>query len=164
MTEVMLKRSRFAALTHMRPLRSSAQVIVFDQIILFQLGDSTLKHDFAMHDNVTTVGDADRLVKILFRHQYGESVAYFQFLDLVIVCDTSIGARPTEGSSTSSNIGEDISARDGEHLLLPAGHRACQVAVALLQQRKRFIAEGDVFRDVLACLRTEGAEQHSNVT
>ena len=30
---------------------------------------------------------------------------------MVTVCDTSSGDRPTEGSSTSSSLGEDISAR-----------------------------------------------------
>src|SRR4051812_37549652 len=35
----------------------------------------------------------------------------FSSLILVIVCDTRIGARPTEGSSTSKSLGADISAR-----------------------------------------------------
>ena len=53
-----------------------------------------------------------------------------------ISCTTS-GARPKEGSSSSSRRGRSISARrDGQHLLLAAGERAGLLVTPLLEPRE----------------------------
>ena len=54
------------------------------------------------------------------------------------ICWISFGASPIDGSSSSSSRGRAISARpDREHLLLAAGHRAGDLAGALLEPREQ---------------------------
>ena len=50
-------------------------------------------------------------MEVLLGHQHGEAEPRLRSPIAAMVCDTSSGDRPTEGSSTSSMRGEDISAR-----------------------------------------------------
>src|SRR5258706_8639759 len=43
---------------------SCAEVVAFNELILLELAHATLEHDFAVHDDVAAVGDADRLVEV----------------------------------------------------------------------------------------------------
>jgi hypothetical protein len=74
---------------------------------------------------------------------------------------TISGARPNEGSSSSSRRGRSISARDDrQHLLLAARQRARLLVPALLQARevRRTSARSRASMLGLALLRAIGAE------
>src|SRR4029077_2725162 len=61
----------------------SAEIEPLDDIVRFQLVDRTGGHrDLAMDDDVAAVGDPDRLVEILFRHQPRQADALLEFADL----------------------------------------------------------------------------------
>ena len=73
---------------------------------------------------------------------------------------TRIGARPTDGSSTSRIFGASISARaERQHLLLAAAHRAGELRAALGEPREGLEAELEIGLDLRARLRAERAEQ-----
>jgi len=52
-----------------------------------------------------------------------------------------------------------MSARERNHLLLPAGHAACELLTPLGESRERLVAEQQVLGDLAARGRAEGAEQ-----
>src|SRR6185436_6647979 len=60
----------------------SAEIIIFHQVVLLQLPHPALEHDLAVHDDVAAIGDADRLVEVLLRHQHRQAVFVLQLLDL----------------------------------------------------------------------------------
>src|SRR5262245_41567779 len=65
-------------------LTGGAEIVVLHQRILLQLlHRAAVEHDLAMNHDVAAVGDADRLVEILLRHQDGQSVAALELADHV---------------------------------------------------------------------------------
>ena len=64
---------------------------------------------------------------------------------------TSIGASPTEGSSTSRIFGASISARaERQHLLLAAAHAAGELRAALGEARKGLEADVEIAGELAA--------------
>src|SRR5947207_5943432 len=60
------------------------QVKLADELVVVELvGVAAFEGDLAVHDDVAAIGDADRLVEILFGHQDGQLEAVLQLLDLV---------------------------------------------------------------------------------
>ena len=71
---------------------------------------------------------------------------------------TKIGARPIDGSSSSSSFGRAISAAaDREHLLLAAGERPRLLALALGEAREEVEDAVEILVDVAALLALVGA-------
>src|SRR5215831_7773497 len=55
-----------------------------DQLVVVELvGGAAFEGDLAVDDDVTAVGDAQRLREVLLRHQHGELVLVLELLDLV---------------------------------------------------------------------------------
>src|SRR5712691_3343152 len=57
--------------------------LVYQLVIGEILARAALVLDPAVHDHVAAIGDADRLVEVLLRHEHGEPVAFLQFPDFV---------------------------------------------------------------------------------
>src|SRR5439155_25555039 len=54
------------------------------QLIVVELfGVAAFEGDLAVHDDIAAIGDAYRLVEVLFGHQHGQLEPFLQFLDLV---------------------------------------------------------------------------------
>ena len=72
-------------------------------------------------------------------------------------CCTTTGARPADGSSSSSSLGSDISARPIAHICCsPPDMRAGELAAALAQPREQLVDEGEASRN-FAPRRTDEA-------
>src|SRR5579871_1876352 len=51
------------------PSRHTAEIKLLDDVVAAQLVDVGRDHDLAVDDNIAAVGDAHRLIEILFGHQ-----------------------------------------------------------------------------------------------
>ena len=83
-----------------------AEIVALHKLVLLEFGRAaTVKHDFAMDDDIAAVGDADCLVQILLSHEHGQAPAFLQLPDLVGHLGHEEGLSPTEGPSWSSRLG-----------------------------------------------------------
>src|SRR6266581_782180 len=65
------------------PSHDPAEIEPLDDVVAFQFVDRCGRDDdLAMDDDVAAIGDPDRLVEVLLRHQHGEADALVQFADL----------------------------------------------------------------------------------
>src|SRR5262245_29983982 len=65
-----------------RGIASGPEVEALHQLVVAKrVGVLALEHDLAVHDDVAAVGDTDRLLEVLLRHQHGEVEFVFQLLD-----------------------------------------------------------------------------------
>src|SRR5436190_7508669 len=140
--------------------RSCSQVVAFNELVLLELAHAALEHDLAVHDDVAAVGDADRLVEVLLGHQHGQAVALLQLLDL------GDGVRNEDRREADRRLVDQEELRrrheragEGQHLLLPPGHRAGKLAAPLGEHRERLVAEGQVSSDLTACQWAKRTEQ-----
>jgi hypothetical protein len=63
--------------------RSQPEIEFAHELVVVELfGGAALEGDLAVDDDVAAVGDADRLVEVLFGHQHGQLVAVLQLLIL----------------------------------------------------------------------------------
>jgi hypothetical protein len=64
--------------------RSQPEIEFAHELVVVELfGGAALEGDLAVDDDVAAVGDADRLVEVLFGHQQGQLVAVLQLLHLL---------------------------------------------------------------------------------
>src|SRR5258708_10946285 len=63
---------------------SETHVELVDEIVVGELAArAALVFDAAVDDHVAAVGDADRLVEVLLRHEHREPAAFLELADLV---------------------------------------------------------------------------------
>ena len=87
-----------------------------------------LEHDLAGLQDVAALGDAERHQRVLLDQQHGRAAALMSLM-MSKICSTRIGARPIDGSSSSSSFGPGHQRPpDRQHLLLAAGQRAAVLA------------------------------------
>ena len=108
---------------------------------------AALELDLAMHHHIAAVGDADRLVEILLRHQHGQAERALSSLDLVDDARHEDAARGPPTARRSSRMrGADISARAiasiccSPPLMLPASwlRRSCRRGKVSKQKSRLF--------------------------
>src|SRR5215470_18897619 len=125
---------------------SQPEIKLPDQLVVVELvGGTAFEGDLAVDDDVTAVGDAQRLWEVLLRHQHGELVLVLELLDLVD------GAADQHWRQAYRRLVDQEDARrqhqcarEREHLLLAAAQRAGELAAALGQAREAFEAEVQV--------------------
>src|SRR6267143_5286165 len=120
-----------------RSLSRRAKIVVLHERVLLELGDrSAFEHDLAVHDDVAAVGDADRLVEVLLRHQHREPVAFLQLPDLVDRMDHEDGREAHRRLVDQEDLGRGHQgAGEREHLLLAAAHAAGKLPAPLGENR-----------------------------
>ena len=113
-----------------------------------------------MDDDVTAVGDAQRLREVLLRHQHGELVLVLELLDLVD------GTAHQHGRETDRRLVdqqdarvEHQRARQRQHLLLAAAHRAGELVAPFFQAIEHAVTEVEIACHFGARGRAERAEQ-----
>jgi hypothetical protein len=96
-----------------------------DRFVALQGGAVALDRDLAHLEHVRAGRRLERKRGVLLDHEHGQALALVQLPTIRKISATTIGASPSEGSSSSSRRGRSISARgDREHLLLAAAERS----------------------------------------
>ena len=98
-------------------------------------------HDPAEVEHDAAVGDGQRAARVLLDQQHGQPGARRAGRAAApMICAAIRGARPSDGSSSSSSRGRAISARPmREHLALAAGERVRPAVPPLGQRREQLV-------------------------
>src|SRR5258705_13559286 len=99
-----------------------AEIEPLDDVVASQFVDRAGRDDdLAMDNDVTAIGDADRLIEVLLRHEHSETEMLIELADL------GDGLRDQQRRQAYRRLIDQQQAwrrhqraRDGEHLLLPA--------------------------------------------
>src|SRR5215831_11336012 len=121
-------------------------VELVDQLVVGEvLARAALVLDLPVHDHVTAVGDADRLVEVLLGHEDGQAVALLQLPDLVDRVDDEYRGKADRRLVDEQDLrGGHQRAGEREHLLLAAAHAAGELAAPLCKARESLVAERKV--------------------
>ena len=111
----------------------AAEIEPLDDVVAFQFVDRIGRdHDLAMDDDVAAIGDPDRLIEVLLRHQHRQAET------LVELADLGDGLRDQQRRQADRRLVDQQQARrrhqrarDRQHLLLPARHGAGELASAV---------------------------------
>src|SRR5262245_66644881 len=124
-------------------LASKTQIKLLDQIVVVELlGRAAFECDLAVHDDIAAVGDAQRLREVLLRHQHCELVALLELLDLLDHAGHQHRREPPRWLIDEQDTWRwHQGARDRQHLLLAAAHRARKLRAPLGEAREAFEAE-----------------------
>ena len=90
---------------------SRAEVGGGDVAVVEQFGAGSREHDAAAFHDVGAVGDRERAARVLLDEQDRGAVARVRRAMIAKISSTSLGARPIDGSSSSSAFGPAASAR-----------------------------------------------------
>src|SRR5438552_11411147 len=93
--------------------------------------------DSAVDNHVATVGDADRLMKILLGHEHRQAIALLEIADLVDDVAHEQRRKPDRRLVDQQNFGcRHQGACESQHLLFAAAHAAGELRAALAEPWK----------------------------